>query len=298
MISMNKLLLASAIGAVLSLGAVDALACTTAAWDDVTGAVNAASPTANTDASPKRYGALCGLQTVGGAPNFVTNDTPGAESTYRARFYVYTGTTTAAGRVFSATSADGGGGSEVIGVSYNPTAATFSFSVNGTPVAATAPAAAKRWHGIEVAFVSGTSFDATVKSANPANPSANIVTNVSSGAAPAAATVGSARLGNIDGVASSVSMNFDEFDSTRGSTAIGFLCRGDANNDGTRSSGDTIVIRNEFFGYQPGGTLNYSAFQPDCNEDGVVNSGDAVCVRNIFFLDPSPTGPRACTSGL
>jgi hypothetical protein len=78
----------------------------------------------------------------------------------------------------------------------------------------------------------------------------------------------------------------DAYESRR-STAIGRLCRGDANNDGSRNSGDGIVIRNEFL------SATLAAGQPDANEDGAVNSTDGIVVRNIFL-----GGQGACSSGV
>jgi hypothetical protein len=106
--------------------------------------------------------------------------------------------------------------------------------------------------------------------------------------------VGSAQVGNIEGVASTVSMNFDEFDSSRGATAIGFLCRGETNSDGLRNSTDGVAVRNEFFGYNGGVNAALNQFQPDCNMDGVVNSTDGVCIRNIFLAGAAT---RSCTTG-
>lgn len=291
MITMNKAALVLALGSALAFGASNAMACTTSAWNGgTTGTPVAASPTANSDASVKRYSGLCGLQAQAGTASYVTDNSPNGETTYRARFYVYTGTVSAPGRVFSATASDNGGGSEVIAVRYNP-GTNFEFLVNGASVG-TAPAVGKRWYGIEVAFVSGTSFSARVKTTSTSNALQNTVTDVTAAAAPAAASIGSARLGNIDGVATTVAMNFDEFDSSRGTTPIGFLCRGNANADGVRNSTDGVVIRNEFFGYTS--TAALSSYQPDCNEDGVVNSTDGVCVRNLFTAGAAI---RDCATG-
>jgi len=73
-------------------------------------------------------------------------------------------------------------------------------------------------------------------------------------------------------------INVDAFESRR-STAIPRLCRGDANGDVNRNSGDLVAVRNEFLS----GGVTLAAGQPDCNEDGTINSGDLVCARNVFL---------------
>jgi hypothetical protein len=275
--NLSRKILAGAVIALLPL--TGAMACTTSAWSATTGTVNAASPTGSTDASPKRYAALCGLQTTGGTAGYVTSDHAN-DGTYRARFYVFTGTPSAAGRVFSATAQDAGAGAEVIAVILDPSSDTFNFVVNGTNVGS-APAVDRKWYGIEMAFMSGASFSATVKTSNVADIKSSITTTVNAAAAPAAATVGSARIGNIDGVAASPSaLNFDEFDSSRSaSTAIGFLCRGDANNSGGVTATDRTAITQEL-ALPP--TL--ASGTPDCNEDGRVTATDRTCVTEKLTI--------------
>jgi hypothetical protein len=284
MITMNKAALVLALGSALSLGASNAMACTFSAWNGgATGAPVAASPTGTSDASPKRVAALCGLQTQSGVQSFVTDNSPGTEGTYRARFYVFTGTATTAGTVFSATSADAGGGTEVIAVDLNPATDQFTFFVNGTNVG-TAPAVDRKWYGIEVAYVSGTSFSATSKTSDTTNIRASITTTVTNNT-PGTGTVASARLGNIDGLtAAPAAINVDEFDSSRGTTAIGYLCRGDANNSGGITATDRFAITQELAlppVFAPG--------QPDCNEDGRVTATDRFCVTEKLNIIGNPT---------
>lgn len=265
----SRKLLAAALLAAIPMSS--ALACTTANWTapangggSVTG-----TPAAGSPGTVARYSGKCGLA---GAPgSFVTNNAPDNESVYRARFYVYTsntGTTT----VFRATAADANAGAEVLRVDYTP--GTFSFFQNGAAAGTVTGAGvvANKWYSVEVSYKAGvanTGFSATVSGNQTFTGSTTPVT-------AGAGTIGSHSLGAIAGGAGTVRV--DAFESTRSAdTAIGALCRADANGDNVRNSGDGLQIRNEFLN----GVL--ASGQPDCNEDGVVNSGDGLCVRAIFL---------------
>src|SRR5690606_31955257 len=118
------------------------------------------------------------------------------------------------GKVFSATAGEGGAGAEIVGVSFNGSA--FSFS--GATGVATVPGTANRWYSVEIFTQSGGAFSATVQGAGAA--SGTTVTGTS-----AAGTVGSASLGLIG--AGTGNFVLDEFESTRSAaTAIGRKCRG------------------------------------------------------------------------
>lgn len=212
-----------------------------------------------------RYSGFCALRA--GPGQFVTDNTPNAESTYRARFYVYTGN--GSGKIFSATADNGGAGAEIVGVSFNGSA--FSFS--GVTGAATVPGVANRWYSIEVSRVAGGAFSATVQG-NGATTATTV--NGTSGAG----TVGSASLGFI-GPGNGLFF-VDEFDSNRSATAaIGRKCRGNAlATDTIINIQDRIAINNEILGQTAGtGVANG---QPDFNEDGVVSIQDRIQVNAII----------------
>lgn len=253
-------LLSAAIGAALLFVAplASAQTCSTAAWSAVAGGASAATPPGN-----GRYSGRCALITSA-AGQFVTDNSPTAEPSYRARFYVFTGTLN--GDVFTAHSADNGGGNEIIGVSYNGT--NLVFRVRGTASTITIPATAARWYGVEVRWnaAASSTFTAIVRGNNAASPTTQSITGISN----AADRIDSIRLGQLTGAGAG---RFDEFDSRR-TTDIGFLLKGDANGNGSVTIGDAVVVATE----SGGGAL--AVGQPDCNENGSVTIGDATCIAS------------------
>lgn len=278
--SMTKNLMAAALLMALPVGA--SFACTTTAWNGNTGAAAGAEAGGPVPATGgfARYSGSCALRT--GTGEFVTDNTPGGtgsgtEAVYRARFYVLTSSTGTA-KVFSATAGDGNTGAEAVGVSYDATAGSFTFS--GVTASAVTGITAGRWYSVELfhntAGGAG-SFTASVAGNNG-------FTGSSTGTATATG-IGSASLGMISGGAGTLIV--DEFESTRSAdTAIGRLCQGDTNGSGTRTVADVVQIRNEALsaGASPAGG------QPDANENGGVNVSDVVVVRN-FFLSGQTTCP-------
>lgn len=243
-------------------------ACTKNAWNGNTSASDGVRAAGWVDTPQLRaYEGLCAAEA--GAGQFVTDNTPSAEATYQALFYVYTSGT---GKVFTATTAQSNGGTEAVGVSYNGTAFTFS----GVSGVSAIPAVASRWYAVRLTYQSGGAFSVAVRG----NGSDTVATG--SGTAPSA-TIESASLGLIGtGTAAFV---FDGFQSTRSTTPIPFLCKGDTNGDGSRTIVDAGRQRNHFLsgGSTPAGG------QPDVNEDGFVTIVDAGLTRNIFLA-----GQAAC----
>lgn len=245
----------------MALPFASAEACNKNAWNGNTAAATAAIAAGPASApAQRRLEGSCSLGTSSG--QFVTDDTPNAEATYQARFYVFTGGT---GKVFSATTENGGAGTEVIGVSYNGTQFTFSGATGVAPITATA----QRWYSVNVTHVSGQPFSVSVQGAGAATP-------VTGSGTSATATVGSASLGMIG--TGTGTFQTDAFESTRSTTPIPRLCRGDTNGDSNRNIQDAIRIRNEFNNPSTSSTTG----QPDYNEDGSVNIQDAIQIRNLF----------------
>lgn len=257
----------------LALPFAAAEACTTGAWNGNTSAatgVLAAGP--STAGTPQiRYSGSCSASAEAG--EFVTDNTPGGvgaggENIYRARFYVFT---SGSGKFFSATTGDSAGGSEVVGISFNGTAFTFSGASGVAPITA----ASGRWYSIEFKHENGQPFSVTVQGNGAASPTTGSGTS-------AAAAVGSASLGFIG--AGTGNFILDEFESTRSATtAIGRLCRGDTATatspaDGVRNIQDSIRIRNAFNNPATQSSLG----QPDYNENGSVDIQDAILIRNLF----------------
>ncbi len=274
---MNKItksLLATALMAALPLSG--AMACTINAW---TGNPSATAPDAAGPAQGvARYSGVCALSADAG--EFVTDNFPGAEGTYRARFYVLTSAVTSTATIFRATADDNGGGAEVLRVDLGSSGTTLSFFQNGAQVGSNVTGlTAGKWYSVEVFYKTGAggsgSFSATVAG------NVTYTGGVSPTAITASGTIGSARLGFISGTGPA--MRFDAFESTRSAdTAIGRLCRGDTNASGTLTPADRGAVTSEL-----AGTL--ATGQPDCNEDGVITPADRGCITTR--LSSSPTCP-------
>ncbi len=255
----------------LALPFAAAEACNTNAWNGNTSAATGIVAGGPASALPaervQRYADACAIRATAG--QFVTDNTPNAESTYQFLFYVFTPATGTA-KVFSATSENGNAGTEVVGVTFTGTSFTFSGVSGAAAVTGVIPGA---WYSVRGTVIAGGAFSAQVVGAST-------FTGSTSGTA-SAATVGSASLGYLSGTAPSV--GFDNFISTRSSTTpIARLCKGDTNGDGVRNSVDALRMRNEPLGIPTTG-------QPDINENGIVNSQDALIARNL-----SLTGQGAC----
>jgi len=284
---LSSKILAGALIAAIPMSA--AFACNTSAWSSVTGAPVADDPDSNnaTNNNPDqgavpRYSGICGLRTANAA-SYVVTDHPTADTTYRARFYVHT-SATAPVTVFQAYS-DAGATTSAIQVQYTPNGAngSFSFTVPGSTIADVTGIEANKWYGIEVARTVGAPATVAVRGGggggvggNPAQARQSIakldVTRTGTGNASGAG-VEIARLGAVSGAAGQFFV--DEFDSSRGNTAIGFLMRSDANNSSTVDAGDVAAIVRESVGQQT------FTGQPDCNESGTVDAGDVACVARF-----------------
>ncbi len=279
--NLSRKILVGALIASLPMGG--ALACTTAAWSSVTGAPVANDPAPGDGIVVSRYSGSCGLRTAAGGSSFVVSDHPVAatDTTYRARFYVLT-TPTADATVFQAYS-DAGATTPVITVQYQPGAGAFAVTIPGSTVASVTGIEANRWYGVEVlrqvgapARVlvqggGGLGFD-PVDARNEQNIT-KIVADVAGVGNATGAGVETARLGAIGATTGSVGV--EEFDSSRGTSLIGFLLRGDANSSGARDTGDIIAIAREALI-----PLSFTG-QPDCNESGGVETGDIICAARI-----------------
>lgn len=219
-----------------------------------------------------RYSGKCAMRASAG--QFVTDNTPNAEGTYRARFYVYTGNGN--GKFFSATAGEDASGAEIVGISFNGSAFTFT----GPTGVGTVPAVANRWYSIEFLHQTGAGFTASVQ-----GNAATTATTVSG--TSATGTVGSAALGFIG--TGTGSFLADEFESTRSATtAIGRKCRGNANGTDTIISlADRIQINNEINGALTG--TGVAPGQPDFNEDGIVSLADRTLVAQIISTNQGGT---------
>jgi hypothetical protein len=285
---LSRKILAGALVALLPMSG--AIACTSGAWLGTASpnAVLAEDPDSNalTNNSPDtgafpRLSGNCALRADAAGDAYVTDNNPGGEAIYRARFYVYTGRSGV--KVFSATTADNGGGTEVIGITFTGTA--FQFAVNGATVPdAAVPNAGggtNRWYSVEFLYQASGAFQATVGGGNAAGR-----TTVNSSVNAGALTVGSARLGHIGaagtGTGTITNIIVDEFDSSRSAaTEIGRLCRADATGNGALTVGDISAIINE-----RQATPVLAAGQPDCTENGELTVGDISC--HLLYRTATP----------
>lgn len=266
--AMTRNLLAGAVLAVLPMGG--ALACTTTAWNG--GATSATAGDPSTGVA--RYSGACGLEVAAVGNGHVTDNSPANETDYRARFYVFTGTASGNPVIFRATDADGAGGNVLVEITYDTTNNQLDFA-SGT-ASGSASVADNRWYAVEFYYDAGTAITASVKGAAAA------ATAVTFSGTPASGNVGSARLGALTAATAADTMKFDEFESTRSTTtAIGFLCRGDANGTEPVNIFDRTSVVNEILG------TSLAAGQPDCNEDGAVNIFDRTCIVNKILTGGS-----------
>ena len=244
---------------VLGCLALDAMACSTDAWDDVSGGVKGSPPAIS------RYSGLCAfaLSSAGYVESRRASD-----QRYIARFYVLNGIE--------------GSEAMVIFRAYSDDAATgalFEVTLNGSQFGIDAgaagggstsedpPPAKPGWNLVEIDWASNGSVSYWINADSQSEPATGSV-DAGSG------TVQSVRLGAPGGFGNnSGTLTFDAFESHR-STPVGALLVGDANADSVVDSADVDAIRDEFF------ENGLSTGTPDCNEDGAVDSGDTICVIN------------------
>lgn len=252
------------------LGAADtASACSVAAWT----ATNKTATDANAGSPPtvRRYYGLCGL--TASAPNTVVGDNSPAgatETTYRARFYFFPNVPTGSAKILSVNAGENGTGTELVGLTYNSNG-TLEVAVNGGASTSSVTGLTNaRWYGVEVTYLAGTSVQVDVRG----NKAFTGTTTVPS--APATG-VDSVTLGFISGTATSI--QFDEFESSRAATAIGFLPRGNARiESGVQAYTlfDVLDVLTEF----RTGTLALG--NSDVEEDGDVDLFDVLAILTRF----------------
>jgi hypothetical protein len=284
----NLALVAVAGVGLIGAPAVFAQACSVAAWTGpapVAGAV-AGRPT---DATPtSRYAGTCAFRSpaVGG---FVTDPTPAAEQAFRARFYVYTGLTGGQAVVYRALNASA---AQMIGVTYDAAGSQFTFNTSGGS-ANVGSVVANRWYAIELSWTkaaivgppaqAANTMVVQVQGAGSATPltaaGGLVVTGVAAGDQIDDAQLGWVANGGTAGVGS---ITTDAYESRR-QTAIGRLCRGDANVDGILNVQDRIIITNEVI------AVGLANGHPDATEDGIVNVQDRIVLTNrVLAADVCP----------
>jgi hypothetical protein len=257
------------IGLIAAVGFNLANACAINLWNGVNTATaaNTQEPTPTNGFS--RFSGKCGLRIAGAAAaTYVEDISVSGATTYKARFYVFTGTadTTGTGYVYLARSS-GGAPADLIRIAY--TGGNLQTTVAGSTAAiANIPAAANLWHSVELEWANGTAqpFSITVQGLGAAVTQTGTVTQ--------AATLGSVRLGLSAGATGIA--QFDEYDSRR-TTAPGRLNVCDVNNDGIVSIQDRIAINTEILNPI---SANLVIGQGDANRDGIRSIQDRIQINN------------------
>lgn len=247
-----------------------AMACSTSAWDAISGAVAAGSPT-----TTSRMEQLCGLAVTD--TGYVQDNSPiDAEDTrIRLRFYVLVagGAAATTEKTLLKAYQDDGGTSPAFTISYQPSG-TDKLSFNPTGGTAVQFNAPNGWTMIEIDWQAGVGLRYWV------NTSPNVTDDNPTGTTDAgtATKIGMVRLGAPDGLGELTRVTVDSFQANR-TNSIGSLYVGDANGSGTLTSGDATRILNEV---SLGGTLSNGV--PDCNLSGTITAGDATCVLGKIAL--------------
>ena len=246
-----------AAGAVLAgamLVSQSAMACTLDNWSANNGAVVAGDPSAG-GGSIARYAGFCGMQVDGNG--YVQDNNPGGIDRIVARFYVLN-TNTGTAEIYAGYG-DTAGGSERFNVTLdNAGTVTLTDTATGQSVQ---QSGSTGWLSVEVDWAQGAGNGVISLSVNGQAVSEN--DTLSNTGTP----LQSVRLGSLGAAAGT--MNFDAYESRR-STAVGRICRGDADGSGIRNITDLQTLFTEV--QTLGGTL--ASGTPDINEDGLVGIPD------------------------
>jgi len=252
-----------------------ASACSVAAWT----ATNKTATDANAGGPPtvRRYYGLCGLNTTAAGTVVGDNSPAGAtETTYRARFYFFPNVGAGSAKILSINAGENGTGAELVGLTYNNGALQVAVN-NGATTQSITGLTNARWYGVEVTYLAGTSVQVDVRG----NKTFTGTTTIAAGVP--ATGVDSVTMGFISGTGTSI--QFDEFESSRAATPIGFLPRGNARiESGTQSYTifDVVDVLTEF----RTGTLSLG--NSDVEEDGDVDVFDVLAILTRFRTGSFP----------
>lgn len=285
-----------ALALALGLNAGTASACSTDAWTTVT--AGAAEPIAggplegtvgSATRSVRRYMGLCGLQSAAGGNSFVAVDHGQEEATYRARFYFYA-SSTAPATVMQSFS-DAGATTSVISVTYDP-AGTISATVPGSTGLSVGSVVPNRWYGVEVTRIVGSPAVLAVRGGG-GGPTTTTVNQTVNGTGNA--TGGGVRVTRLGAVgATTGTITVDEFEASRGASAIGFRCRGDATGNGVYDLDDIFGVIDEFLFSQGDGSKSPALGSADYDENGAVELDDIFGTIDAFLADQASSPGAGC----
>lgn len=233
--------------------------------------------------SNRRYGGPCGLRVpVGGSAAYVADDTPGGETTYIVRAYVYLDDITTNDPVVLFAADD-----DTVNSSYTAADAQIEVSYDadassGGTLVLSVRDQGGTWQPLPAVDNVGTgwhSFELVWEQAASASIAFSVdgAPDVTSTVDTSGITIENAFLGVLNS-ASGGSVDFDDFDSRRVDRP-GRLLVGDANGDGEVSGADSTAVVLERLGSA------FAAGQPDCNEDGEISGADNTCLV-ILRLSP------------
>jgi hypothetical protein len=230
--------------------------------------------------SNRRYGGPCGLRVpLGGSAAYVADDTPGGETTYIVRAYVYLDDITTGDPVVLFAADDDTGDSSYtaadaqIEVGYDADASsggTLVLSVrdqSGTlqPLPAV-DNVGTGWHSFELVWEQASSANIAFSVDGAADVTGTVDTT--------GITIENAFLGVLNSVTGG-SVDFDDFDSRRVDRP-GRLLVADANDSGDLTIADLFEVNNEL-----GGSA-FAAGQPDCDENGSITISDLFCTNGLL----------------
>jgi hypothetical protein len=239
----------------------------------------------------RRYGGPCGLRVeLGGSAAYVADDSPGGETTYIVRAYVYLDDITTGDPVVLFAADDDTGDSSYtaadaqIEVGYDADASsggTLVLSVRDqggswVPLPAV-DNVGTGWHSFELVWEQASSANIAFSVDGAADVTGNVNTT--------GITIENAFLGVLNPVTGG-SVDFDDFDSRRVDRP-GRLCRGDTNGSDSVTQTDMLQI----FGEVASGGTALSGGQPDYNESGSVTQTDFLQVLNNHVAVGSPGCP-------
>jgi len=244
--------------------ALNAYACSTAAWNGG----ESGAPVVGSPQDVSRLSGLCAMELS--AAGSVKDTSPAGEATANIRFYIFAQLSSGSPVIFEAFSDDAATAS-LLTVSFD--GANFVFA---TGAETSGPVPGKSgWNLVELAWADGGTMEYWV------NTDATLVTADGSIAA-SGGTMESVIVGTSD--AYTGTLTFDDYEAHR-STPVGPLVIGDADQDGSITLDDAVGVLKEARIFN----VELQQGAPDCDLDGSITLDDAVRIlqaARIFNVVP------------